>query len=80
MSMPIVVRIKTPHDLAITRITARDAARDTKVHNPEKARDIVSRFAAEIIEPTNQECSVEISGEVPFDEQYRVVAKFIDLL
>ncbi len=73
----IVVYIKTPHEIAIERITKRQASHDSLQKNPEKAREIVERFASNIEEPHDSEHVVELSGEVTFDQQYE---KFIGAL
>jgi predicted kinase len=68
----MVVYIKTPHELAIERITHRQNAQDALQKNPERARELVERFAKNIEVPRATETVVEISGEVPFDQQYEL--------
>lgn len=74
----VVVYIKTPHEMAIRRITERQASHDSLQKNPEKAREIVERFAAAIEAPYETEFVIEISGEVPFEEQYQVFKQALD--
>jgi predicted kinase len=68
----ILVYIKTPHELAIQRITRREEAHDAISQNPEKAQELVERFARAIELPIPSERVVEINGEVPFGEQYKL--------
>ena len=76
----IVVRIQTPKELAVERINTRRAADDSHQKNPEKAREIVERFAAEIEEPLPDENVVKISGELSFEEQFAIFQNFVEKL
>lgn len=66
----IVVRLKTSPALAVQRIIDRPQSHDQRQHDAEKARQIVESFAKAIEEPSTAEHVIEISGEVPFEEQY----------
>lgn len=68
----VVVRIKTPHELAIKRITSRQETEDSMQKNPEKAREIVERFARAIEESGDDENVVTISGTDDFLTQMKV--------
>ncbi len=67
----IVVRINTPHDVAIRRGLEREEAADQPRFVAEKAEDVVKRFAQAIEEPDEREQVVIISGEDSFERQYQ---------
>lgn len=76
----IVVRIQTPHAVAVRRGLEREEADDQPKFLVETAEQVVERFAKEIEEPSERENVIEISGELPFEGQYtifeREVGKF----
>lgn len=74
----VVVRIRTPHDVALRRMTERTASEDQLEFDHDKALATITSFAAEIEEPDSTEHVVEISGEVPFDEQYAVFSRTVE--
>lgn len=69
----LAVWIQTPHQVAIARIEKRNQTRADSSKNPESPSDVVSRFAREIEAPDAHEFAIAVSGELPFDEQYRLV-------
>lgn len=71
-AISVIIRITVPYDVSYKRIRERDATHDQRQFPPEKAHDILRRFAAEIEEPDPDEFVIEIDGEQPFEEQYRV--------
>ena len=77
---PIVVWLKTPTDVALSRITERQDTHDQMRHDEDKAREIVETFRLSIEEPGDNENVVEISGERPFEEQYHTFAVYLDSL
>lgn len=73
--LSVVVRIRTPKRVAIERGLNREETHDQPRFVAEKAIEVVERFAREIEEPGDVERVIEISGEVPFSEQYEVFQK-----
>jgi predicted kinase len=71
----IVVRIRTPHSVAVERGLNREETHDQPRFVAEKAVEVVERFAREIEEPGEGEYVIQISGEVPFNQQYEVFQK-----
>lgn len=68
----VVVHIKTPHELAVKRITKRRSVHDSERNNSENPSEVVKRFAAAIELPHVSENAITISGEIPFNEQFKV--------
>lgn len=68
----VVVRIHTPKSVAVQRGLNREETHDQPRFVAEKAIEVVERFAREIEEPGDGEHVIEISGEVPFIEQYEI--------
>lgn len=69
-AVSVVVRIRVPYDLALQRVQERDEAHDRQQWPLEKAKAILERFTNEIEEPAADEQVIEISGDIPFEEQY----------
>lgn len=76
----VVVRINTPRDVAIQRGIDRVETHDQPKFLVEKAEEVVDRFAREIEEPTGDERVIEISGEIPFAEQYQLFQTQLQLI
>lgn len=70
-AIPVVVRLRTPIDLAIRRIAEREDSHDQNKHGEDHAREVVRQFAEVIVEPDHSENVIEVSGEQSFDEQYQ---------
>lgn len=73
--MPVLVWIKTSRETALRRGQEREAKDDSHVYDAEKMAYLIDRFAAVTDLPEANENVIEISGEVPFDEQYEVFVK-----
>lgn len=69
-ALGVVVRIQTPHAVAVQRGLEREEADDQPRFSVETAEKVVERFAKEIEEPDSREHIIKISGELQFDEQY----------
>lgn len=76
-ALSVVIRLKTSPALAVQRIIDRPQSHDQRRHDEEKARQIVESFARAIEEPSDTEHVIEISGEQPFEEQYKTFEKGI---
>lgn len=68
----VIVYIKTPANVAIQRLQLRDDTHDSMQMDQAKAAATYERFSQAIEPPTADELVIEISGEVPFDEQFAV--------
>ena len=69
-AQPIIIRMKTPQVVSLQRLQQREEHDDQMKHDTAKAKATLDRFVAELEEATEAEQAIEISGEVPFDEQY----------
>ena len=67
--MSVVVHLRTSREIAIQRILERQETHDQPRPVGETAETVVDRFAREIEEPDSDERTIEISGEIPFEEQ-----------
>ena len=76
----VVIRIKTPIEVAISRLTKREAADDQLAFDPEKARAVVNKFVRAIQEPAPHENVIEISGEIPFENQFATFSEALDAI
>ncbi len=68
-ALSVVVRISVPYDLSLQRIQEREIAHDSRRISPEKAVEILDRFASEIEEPGEDEHVIRIDGTQSFDQQ-----------
>jgi len=67
----ILVRINTPYDIALQRGQNREAAPDQRKLDEHHMREVIERHRANTDEPLSSENVIDVSGEVPFDEQYK---------
>lgn len=79
-AVPIVVRIRTRDELALERMQTREDTEDRLQFGAEKASQVLKNFTAAIEEPASDESIVEISGEVPFEEQYIDFCQAVDAI
>lgn len=70
-ALSIIVRISVPYDLSLKRIQEREVSHDSRRISPEKAVEILDRFASEIEEPGENEHVIKIDGAQSFDQQLR---------
>lgn len=70
-ALSIVIRIRVPYELSLDRIQNREVAHDQRRISADRAVEVLDRFVNEIDEPTENEATIEISGEIPFEEQYQ---------
>jgi len=66
----VLVRIKVPYEVSLRRMQEREAADDQRQFNEEKAIGVLEHFSNELQEPTDDEPTIYIDGEAPFEEQY----------
>lgn len=71
-AIPVLVWVKTSRETALRRGQERDAGDDSHQYDAEKMAWLIDRFDSVTDLPESDENVVEISGEVPFEEQYKV--------
>lgn len=71
-ALPILVWVKTSRETALRRGQERDASNDSHQYTAEKMAYLIDRFESVTDMPEPTENTIEISGEVPFDQQYDV--------
>ena len=77
---PVVVRIVTDHDVALQRGQNREATIDQRRLSEAKMLEVMQRHAANTDEPLPSENVIEISGEIPFEEQYAIFRRELTLI
>lgn len=71
-AIPVLVWIKTSPEVALRRGQEREARADSHQYTAEKMKMLVERFDRVTDKPEPEENLVEISGELPFEEQYAI--------
>lgn len=79
-AIPVLVWIKTSRETAIKRAQEREERADSLRYNAEKISYLVDRFTSETDFPEPDENTIEISGEVTFEEQYQVFMQGVKAL
>lgn len=79
-ALPVVVRLRVPYETSLQRIQTREETHDARQFIGDKALQVLEQFTADIEEPSSNENVIEISGDIPFDEQYEIFEKFISTL
>lgn len=77
-AIPVLVWIKTSRETAIRRAQEREERDDSLRYNAEKIAYLVDRFDNVTDLPEPDENTIEISGEVTFEEQYRAFMRGIE--
>ncbi len=78
---PIVVWIKTPHEVAIKRGQQRSSTIDQRCLSEEKMKENTERHMANFDEPVRDELVITIDGTVPFEKQFESYnAQIVSLL
>lgn len=73
----VLVRISVPREVAIARMQQRIPTEDQRQFTLEKAIGVYDHFASDLEEPTSDEPTIYIDGELSFDEQLKI---FLDKL
>jgi predicted kinase len=73
-AVPVLVWMKTSRETALRRGQEREARDDSHQYDAEKMARLIDRFDKITDLPEESENVIEISGEVPFEEQFRVFA------
>lgn len=71
-AIPVLVWIKTSPQVALRRGQEREARADSHQYTEEKMRMLIERFSNVTDLPGLDENVIEISGELPFEEQFGV--------
>lgn len=71
-AIPVLVWIKTSPQVALRRGQKREARADSHQYDAAKMKMLVERFSKVTDMPEPGENVIEVSGEVPFEEQYAV--------
>jgi len=71
-SVPILVWIKTSRETAMKRGQEREARDDSNQYDAEKMARLIDRFESVTDVPDSNENVIEITGEQPFEEQFKV--------
>lgn len=69
-AQPVLVWIQTSAAVAKERGQQREARADSHVYTVEKMDYLVDRFAEQTEPPEPNENVIELSGEIPFEQQY----------
>ncbi len=76
-AVPVLVWMKTSRETALRRGQEREARDDSHQYDAEKMVRLIDRFDSITDLPGDNENVVEISGEVPFEEQFEVFDNFV---
>lgn len=79
-AIPVLVWMKTDPEVALKRGQEREARADSHQYTEEKMRYLIDRFDEVTDLPEPDENVIEISGELPFEEQYDIFAKGVEAL
>ncbi len=71
-AVPILVWIKTSKETALKRGQERESRADSHQYTAEKMEYLIDRFDSVTDLPETDENTIEISGEMAFDDQYSV--------
>jgi uncharacterized protein len=77
-AIPVLVWIKTSKETALRRGQEREARDDSHQYDAEKMEYLIDRFAKVTDLPESDENTIEINGEVPFEQQYTAFAHAIE--
>lgn len=79
-AVPILVWIRTSRGVALQRGQEREAREDSNQYDAEKMAYLIDRFESVTDLPEESENVIEISGELPFEEQYEHFRQGIERL
>lgn len=68
-AVSLVIRIKVPYEVSLTRVQLREDTHDQRQMPLEKAQAVLKRFLDEIEEPTAKEKTIFIDGQQAFEQQ-----------
>lgn len=69
-AIPLVVWVKTPHEVALKRGQTREAAADSRQWPEEKMLASMNKHIANFDEPGSDEVVITIDGTIDFESQY----------
>ena len=70
-AIPILVWMKTSREVALQRGQEREVRNDSQQYDAEKMAYLIDRFDSVTDLPEPEENTIEISGEISFEEQYQ---------
>lgn len=79
-AIPLLVWIKTTKDVALRRGQEREARNDSHQYSAAKMKTLIDRFERVTDLPETSENVIEISGELPFEEQYGNFERAIEII
>lgn len=77
-AIPLLIWMKTSREVALQRGQEREARDDSQQYDAEKMAYLIDRFDKVNDLPEPDENVIEISGEVPFQEQYEAFIKGVE--
>jgi len=77
---PVIVWMRTDKDVALKRGIERADRDDSHRYDEELMRTLIRMFDRGLERPGDDENYIEISGEIPFDEQYALFGTFAQSL
>lgn len=66
----VLIRISVPYEVSLRRVQEREPSEDQRQFSEEKTIGVLEHFSKELEEPTQDEPTIYIDGEMPFEEQY----------
>lgn len=79
-AIPLLIWMKTSREVALQRGQEREARDDSQQYDAEKMAYLIDRFDKVNDLPEPDENVIEISGEAPFTEQYKVFVEGVKAL
>ena len=79
-AIPILVWVKTSKAVALARGQEREAREDSHQYDAEKMAYLIDRFAKVTDLPEVDENTIEINGELSFEEQYAIFEKEVEVI
>lgn len=72
--------MKTSREVALRRGQEREVRNDSQQYDAEKMAYLIDRFDSVTDLPEPEENTIEISGELPFEEQYAIFGQGVRTL
>jgi predicted kinase len=78
-AISVLVWMKTNREVAMKRGQVRTAGDDSHHYDAETMKRLIDRFDKNADLPHPDENVIEISGEIPFEEQFRIFSKDVEV-
>lgn len=69
-ALPVLVWVKTPHDIALIRGQEREEQQDQRKKTEAEMHEVIERHLANTDEPDPSELVITLDGLLPFDKQF----------